>query len=231
MNSWKSYVKMCSPTTAATINTHAPNSTARRLPILVTAIVCTFSVSVDAPAPVPHNPAKKLVRPSSPIPRLTTPGGGALDATSKDVAWYVPTCNTSLSNHHNEYDIMVLWFFQPPWNFPLHTPFCRVNGSPTSQMFLILFIWSPTYWGWAEALLTESTDATIDAMIMTIAVCQWKVGWPHWNGCGNQNHAAEDRASDVSVRQLLMVATCFVQAGGITAVIFLTRLTLQPLYV
>jgi hypothetical protein len=77
-------------------------------------------VSVDAPAPVPHNPAKKLVRPSSPIPRLTTPGGGALDATSKDVAWYVPTCNASFSNHHNEYDIMVLWFFQPSWNFPLH---------------------------------------------------------------------------------------------------------------
>ncbi|KAG0555717.1 hypothetical protein KC19_12G189400 [Ceratodon purpureus] len=65
---------------------HAPNSTGRRLPILVTAIVCTFSVKVVAPAPVPQKPASMLVNPSKPMLRLTTPGGGALEATKRDEA-------------------------------------------------------------------------------------------------------------------------------------------------
>ena len=73
------------------IKAHAPNSTALRLPILVTAIVCTFSVKVVEPFPVPHRPAKTLQRPSRPIPRLTTPGVGGLDATNNEDAWYEPT--------------------------------------------------------------------------------------------------------------------------------------------
>jgi hypothetical protein len=48
-------------------------------------------VRVVAPVPMPHKPAKILVRPSIPIARLTTPGGGGLDATSRDEAWYDPT--------------------------------------------------------------------------------------------------------------------------------------------
>lgn len=79
------------PTKDKTMSTVAPNCTARRLPILVTAIVCTFSVNVVAPVPVPHRPAKAQVRPSRPILRLTTPGVGALAATKSDVAWYDPT--------------------------------------------------------------------------------------------------------------------------------------------
>lgn len=59
---------------------------ALRLPILVTAIVCTFSVKVADPVPVPHRPAKRLQRPSRPIPRLKTPGVGGLDATNNDDA-------------------------------------------------------------------------------------------------------------------------------------------------
>jgi hypothetical protein len=47
-----------------------------------------------------------------------------------------------------------------------------------------------------QGLLTESTEATSDATIMTIAVSQWKVGRPHWNGYGNQIQAADDRASE-----------------------------------
>lgn len=70
---------------------HAPNSTALRLPILVTAMVCTFSVKVVDPVPVPHKPAKTLERPSRPIPRLRTPGVGGLDATNSEDAWYEPT--------------------------------------------------------------------------------------------------------------------------------------------
>lgn len=68
------------------INKQAPNSTALRLPILVTAMVCTFSVRVEEPVPMPHRPAKMLERPSSPIPLLTTPGVGGLDATNSDDA-------------------------------------------------------------------------------------------------------------------------------------------------
>lgn len=68
------------------IKTQAPNSTALRLPIFVTAIVCTFSVREVEPVPVPHKPAKMLHKPSRPIPRLTTPGVGGLDATNKDDA-------------------------------------------------------------------------------------------------------------------------------------------------
>lgn len=74
-----------------TIKTQAPNSTALRLPILVTAMVCTFSVSVVDPVPVPQRPANTLERPSRPIPLLTTPGVGGLDATNNDDAWYEPT--------------------------------------------------------------------------------------------------------------------------------------------
>lgn len=66
---------------------HAPISTGRRLPILVTAIVWTFSVKVVAPEPVPQKPANMLVNPSNPMLRLTTPGVGALDATRSDEAW------------------------------------------------------------------------------------------------------------------------------------------------
>lgn len=80
-----------SPTSDKTIKMHAPSSTALRLPIFVTAIVWTFSVSVVDPVPVPHRPAKMLERPSSPIPRLRTPGEGGLDATNNEVAWYEPT--------------------------------------------------------------------------------------------------------------------------------------------
>lgn len=64
----------------------APNSTALLLPILVTAIVCTFSVRVVDPTPVPQSPAKILETPSMPIPLLRTPGVGGLDATNKDEA-------------------------------------------------------------------------------------------------------------------------------------------------
>lgn len=74
-----------------TIKIPAPISTALRLPIFVTAVVCTFSVKVVDPVPVPQRPAKTLQRPSRPIARLTTPGVGGLDATSSDDAWYEPT--------------------------------------------------------------------------------------------------------------------------------------------
>lgn len=68
------------------IKTHAPNSTVLLLPIFVTAIVCTFSVKVVDPIPVPHKPAKMPEIPSTQIPRLTTPGVGGLDATNNDDA-------------------------------------------------------------------------------------------------------------------------------------------------
>lgn len=74
------------PTRDRTIKTTAPRETALRLPILVTAMVCTFSVKVVDPVPVPHRPAKRLVRPSRPIPRLKTPGVGGLEATNNDDA-------------------------------------------------------------------------------------------------------------------------------------------------
>lgn len=74
------------PTSDKMIKTHAPNSTALRLPILVTAIVCTFSVRVVELVPVPQRPAKTPERPSRPIPLLTMPGVGGLDATNKDDA-------------------------------------------------------------------------------------------------------------------------------------------------
>lgn len=77
----------------------APNSTARRLPIFVTAMVCTFFVNVLAPEPVPQKPAKRLVNPSSPMLLLTTPGGGARDATRREAAWYAPTCKKPQSSH------------------------------------------------------------------------------------------------------------------------------------
>lgn len=80
-----------SPTRDKTIKMHAPNSTALRLPILVTAMVCKFSVRVVDPVPVPQRPAKMLERPSRPIPRLRTPGVGGLDATNNEDAWYDPT--------------------------------------------------------------------------------------------------------------------------------------------
>jgi hypothetical protein len=75
------------------IRKNAPSWTAQRLPILVTAIVWTFSVKVVDPVPVPQRPAKTLERPSKPIPRLRTPGVGGLDATNKEDAWYEPTWN------------------------------------------------------------------------------------------------------------------------------------------
>jgi len=84
-----------SPIRDKMIKTNAPNSTALRLPILVTAIVWTFSVRVEDPVPVPQRPAKTLQRPSIPIPRLRTPGVGGLDATNKDDAWYEPTYKVS----------------------------------------------------------------------------------------------------------------------------------------
>lgn len=65
----------------------APTSTALRLPILVTAMVWTFSVRVVDPVPVPQIPASTLEMPSRPIPRLRTPEVGGLDATSRDDAW------------------------------------------------------------------------------------------------------------------------------------------------
>jgi hypothetical protein len=79
-----------SPTRDKAIRKHAPNTTALRLPILVTAMVCTFSVREVDPVPVPQRPAKTLERPSRPIPRLTTPGVGGLDATNNEDAWYDP---------------------------------------------------------------------------------------------------------------------------------------------
>lgn len=75
------------PTRDNTIIMHAPSSTALRLPILVTAIVWTFSVNVADPVPVPQRTAKKLVRPSKPIPLLRTPRVGGLDATNNEDAW------------------------------------------------------------------------------------------------------------------------------------------------
>jgi hypothetical protein len=65
----------------------APNPTALRLPILVTAIVCTFSVIVAEPTPVPQRPAKTVETPSTPIPLQTTPDVGGRVATNKDDAW------------------------------------------------------------------------------------------------------------------------------------------------
>uniref|UniRef100_A0A2P2M6Y0 Nucleobase-ascorbate transporter 12 n=1 Tax=Rhizophora mucronata TaxID=61149 RepID=A0A2P2M6Y0_RHIMU len=82
------------PIRDSTIKTQAPTSIALRLPIFVTAIVCTFSVRVVEPVPVPHRPAKMLERPSSPIPRLTMPGVGGLEAPNNDAAWYEPTEST-----------------------------------------------------------------------------------------------------------------------------------------
>lgn len=70
---------------------NAPTSTPFRLPIFVTAMVCTFSVRVVEPTPVPHKPAKTPEIPSKPIPRLRTPGVGGLEATRRDDAWYDPT--------------------------------------------------------------------------------------------------------------------------------------------
>lgn len=79
------------PTSDNSIRKHAPNWTALRLPILVTAMVWTFSVKVVDPVPDPQRPAKTLERPSKPIPRLRTPGVGGRDATNKEDAWYEPT--------------------------------------------------------------------------------------------------------------------------------------------
>lgn len=70
---------------------NAPTSTPLRLPIFVTAMVCTFSVRVVEPTPVPHKPAKTPEIPSKPIPRLRTPAVGGLEATNRDDAWYDPT--------------------------------------------------------------------------------------------------------------------------------------------
>lgn len=75
------------PTRERSISTIAPNPTALRLPILVTAIVCTFSVIVADPTPVHHRPAKTVEIPSTPTPLLTIPAVGGLVATNKDDAW------------------------------------------------------------------------------------------------------------------------------------------------
>lgn len=79
-------IMKCIPIRDRTISTHAPNSTALRLPIFVTAMVCTFSVRVVEPVPIPQRPANTLERPSRPIPRLKTPAVGGLDATNNDEA-------------------------------------------------------------------------------------------------------------------------------------------------
>lgn len=79
------------PISDRTIRIQAPTSMALRLPIFVTAMVCTFSVRVVDPVPVPHKPAKTLEMPSRPIPRVRTPWVGGLAATNNDDAWYEPT--------------------------------------------------------------------------------------------------------------------------------------------
>lgn len=79
------------PTNEKRISNDAPNSRAFLLATLVTSMVCTFSVIVVDPVPVPQSPANILANPSKPIPLLTTPGVGGLKFTNKDVAWYVPT--------------------------------------------------------------------------------------------------------------------------------------------
>jgi hypothetical protein len=68
------------------INKAAPSCKALLLAILVISRVCMFSVNVVDPAPVPHNPAIKVVTPSRPIPLLTTPRVGGLKLTSSDAA-------------------------------------------------------------------------------------------------------------------------------------------------
>lgn len=68
------------------INNIAPSCSALLLAIFVVPTVCTFSVRVVDPRPVPHNPAMILVTPSRPIPLLTIPCVGGLKFTSKAVA-------------------------------------------------------------------------------------------------------------------------------------------------
>lgn len=64
----------------------APICKAFLLPILVTSMVCMFSVKVVDPVPVPQSPASILEIPSKPMALLTIPGVGGLKLTSKDVA-------------------------------------------------------------------------------------------------------------------------------------------------
>ena len=64
----------------------APTTTTFRLATFVMSIVCVFSVKVVAPVPEPQRPANILQKPSSAIPRLTTPGVGGFELTCRDVA-------------------------------------------------------------------------------------------------------------------------------------------------
>lgn len=74
------------PTNEKRIKKAAPISMARLPAIFVMLSVCTFSVKVVEPVPVPHNPARMLVQPSRPIPLLTIPGVGGFKFTSRDAA-------------------------------------------------------------------------------------------------------------------------------------------------
>lgn len=112
-----SHLKEDIPTSDKIIKTHAPNSTALRLPIFVTAIVCTFSVRVEEPVPVPQRPAKTPQSPSRPIPLLTTPGVGGLDATNKDDAWYEPTCKVWRKTISHKDSTTYSLSFKDQWRF------------------------------------------------------------------------------------------------------------------
>lgn len=66
------------------INKAAPSSTTFLFATFVMSIVCIFSVNVVEPVPEPQRPANMLQKPSNAIPRLTTPGVGALELTRRD---------------------------------------------------------------------------------------------------------------------------------------------------
>lgn len=62
----------------------APISTALRLATFVMLMVCTFSVKVVDPVPVPQSPASALQKPSTPTPLLTIPGVGGFELIRTD---------------------------------------------------------------------------------------------------------------------------------------------------
>lgn len=72
------------PTNEKRIKKPAPISTALRLATFVMSIVCTFSVKVVDPVPEPQSPARKLQKPSNPMPLLTIPRVGGIELTFMD---------------------------------------------------------------------------------------------------------------------------------------------------
>jgi hypothetical protein len=76
-------------------------------------------------------------------------------------------------------------------------------------------------------LLTESTDATSDTIIMIREVLKWKMGTPHCNGYGILTQAAVLHALEASVLQCCIVYACFLHAS--TKMLELGTSGLQPL--